>query len=102
MQNGKATFDAVIPMWYFTPVGPYERYLNHNVRELQVLRQPGLYMIAGLMVRDASGPCCPGCVSGSQDYIARLQFNDTVRQQFPNLIGTGVFMWPIESAWTCK
>jgi hypothetical protein len=102
MQNGKAIFDAVIPMWYFTPVEPYERFLNHNVRELQGLRQPGLYMIAGLMVRDAGGPCCPGCVNGSQDYIARLQFNDTVKQQFPNLIGTGVFMWPFESSWTCK
>jgi hypothetical protein len=102
MQSGKAIFDAVIPMWYFTPVEPYERFLNHNVRELQGLRQPGLYMIAGLMLRDAGGPCCPGCVNGSQDYTARLQFNDTVKQQFPNLIGTGVFMWPFESAWTCK
>lgn len=101
-QNGKLIFDAVIPMWYFTPADPYYRYLNHNLRELQAMRVPGLYLIAGLMVQNAGGTCCPGCVSGSQDYKARLQYNDTLRQKYPNLIGTGVFMWPIRGAWSCQ
>jgi hypothetical protein len=101
-QGRRAVFDAVIPMWYFTPADPYYRFLNHNVRELAGLGLPNLYMIAGLMVRNSSGPCCPGCVNGSQDYTSRLQYNDTLRRQFPALIGTGVFLWPVSSDWTCQ
>jgi hypothetical protein len=36
-------FDAVIPMWYFTPSAPYYRRVDHNFAELQSLGIPNLY-----------------------------------------------------------
>ncbi len=102
MQTGSPIFDAVIPMWYFTPTGPYYRRVDHNIRELQSIGASNLYLIPGLMVQDGNdGTCCSGCVSGRADYESRLAYNDTVRAQFPNLIGAGVFLWPIDRNWTC-
>jgi hypothetical protein len=100
-QNGVPIFDAVIAMWYFTPPNSYYTRLDHNVSELQNMGLPNLYLIAGLSVQNSTGVCCSGCVSGSADYNDRLSYNDTVRMQFPNFIGTGVFKWPIEASWTC-
>jgi hypothetical protein len=76
--------------------------LDHNVRELQNMGVSSLYLIAGLMVQNGTaGVCCSGCVAGSTDYDNRLSYNDSVRMQFPNYIGSGVFLWPIQAAWTC-
>ena len=100
-QAGTPIFDAVIPMWYFTPPAPYYRRVDHNFAELQALGIPNLYLIPGLMIRNSTGLCCPGCVSGRADYDARLGYNDGLRLQLSGLIGTGVFMWPIPADWTC-
>ena len=106
-QAGAPIFDAVVPMWYFTPANPYYRRLDHNVSELQTLGIPNLYLVAGMAIvtttqnPQCSGLCCPGSVNGRQDYDSRLTYNDTVRQQTTGLIGTGVFKWPIPSDWTC-
>lgn len=101
-QGGAPIFDAVIPMWYFTPPNSYYTRLDHNVRELQNLGISNLYLIAGLMVQNSTdGVCCSGCVSGRADYDNRMSHNDTVRMQFPNFIGTGVFLWPIQAGWSC-
>jgi hypothetical protein len=94
-------FDAVIPMWYFTPPAPYFARLDHNVRELDSLAIPNLYLVAGMMIQNSTGFCCSGCVRGRSDFDDRLNFNDAIRQQFPEFIGTGVFLWPILADWTC-
>jgi hypothetical protein len=102
IQSGVPIFDAVIPMWYYTPSDSYYTRLNHNVSELQNMGASNLYLIAGLMVQNGTqGVCCSGCVSGSTDYNNRLSYNDSVRMQFSNYIGTGVFLWPIQASWTC-
>jgi hypothetical protein len=101
-QGGVPIFDAVIPMWYYTPADSYYARLDHNVQELQNMGDSSLYLIAGLMVQNGTtGICCSGCVSSRTDYDNRLSYNDNVRMQFPNYIGTGVFLWPIQASWTC-
>ena len=100
-QAGAPIFDAVIPMWYFTPSSPYYRRVDHNFAELQALGIQNLYLIPGVMIRNSGGLCCPGCVNGREDYDARLGYNDSLRLQLSGLIGTGVFKWPIPPDWTC-
>jgi hypothetical protein len=101
-QGGAAIFDAIIPMWYFTPTDPYYARLDHSVRELKSMGIPDLYLMAGLMVQNGTdGVCCSGCVAGRTDYDNRMSYNDSVRMQFPSYIGTGVFLWPIKASWTC-
>ncbi len=99
--NGLPIFDAVIPMWYFTPPTPYFVRLDHNIRELDGLGIANLYLVAGVMIQNAMGVCCSGCVRGRSDFDDRLNHNDAVRQQFSEFIGTGVFLWPILADWTC-
>ena len=99
--NDLLIFDAVIPMWYFTPATPYFVRLDHNIRELDGLGIANLYLVAGMMIQNSTGICCSGCVRGRSDFDGRLNYNDTVRQQFSEFIGTGVFLWPIPADWTC-
>jgi len=104
-QASAAIFDAVVPMWFFTPSGPYYRRVDHSIRELQAMGIPNLYLIPGMAIvtttQSCSGLCCPGSVNGRQDYDSRLGYDDAVRQQSTGLIGTGVFKWPIPPDWTC-
>ena len=99
-------FDAVVPMWFFTPSGPYYRRVDHSISELQTMGIPNLYLIPGMAIvtttQSCSGLCCPGTVNGRQDYESRLGYDDSVRQQSTGLIGTGVFKWPIPPDWTCQ
>ena len=99
--NALPIFDAVIPMWYFTPATPYFVRLDHNIRELDGLGIANLYLVAGVMIQNSTGVCCSGCVRGRSDFDDRLNYNDSIRQQFSEFIGTGVFLWPIPADWTC-
>jgi hypothetical protein len=99
-QGGVSIFDAVIPMWFFRPAGPYMRRLQHNFNELQSITGDRPFLIAGMMIRnEAAGLCCPDCVAGRNDYQSRLDFNDPFRG--PLFIGTGVFKWAIPEDWSC-
>jgi hypothetical protein len=90
--------DAVIPMWYFTPVESYERHVDHTVREWQTLHLPSLRLVPGIMVQNQRhGLCCPGCVAGRADYDGRLAYN----ARTAGVSGTAVFLWPIPRQWTC-
>jgi hypothetical protein len=99
--NALPIFDAVIPMWFFTSQPPYFVRLDHNIRELDSLGIPNLYLVAGVMIQNSTGVCCSGCVRGRSDFDDRLNYNDSIRQQFSEFIGTGVFLWPIPADWTC-
>lgn len=101
-QDGAAIFDAVIPMWFFTPLGPYMRRLQHNFNELQSLAGEKPFLIAGMMIQnETAGLCCAGCIAGRTEYLARLDFNDTFRVPPFIFIGTGVFKWRIPADWSC-
>jgi hypothetical protein len=100
--DGAPVVDAAIPMWYFTPSEPYEHRVEHNLQELQALRLPNLYLIAGVMVRNQrAGVCCPGCIAGRSEFESRLAYDQRQGTQSPTFAGTAVFMWPIPSQWTC-
>jgi hypothetical protein len=101
-QAGAAIFDAVIPMWYFTPFAPYRRRLEHNFNELQNLVGEKPFLIAGMMIQnEAAGLCCLGCIAGRAEYDARLDFSDTFRLPPSVYIGAGVFKWRIPTDWSC-
>lgn len=106
-QDGAATFDAFVPMWYFASQGPYMRRLQHNFDELHNLAGDKPFLIAGTEIRNDTGLCCvdgqgnPVCLRSRSDYLARLDFNDTFRVAPFIFIGTAVFKWPIPADWTC-
>lgn len=102
-QGGVSIFDAIIPMWFFKPAGPYMRRVQHNFNELQSITGDRPFLIAGMMIRnEAAGLCCPDCVAGRVDYQSRLDFNDTFRgPSDPLFIGTGIFKWVIPEDWSC-
>jgi hypothetical protein len=101
--DGNSIFDAVIPMWFFKPAGPYMRRVQHNFNELQSMTADRPFLIAGMMIRnEVAGLCCPDCVVGRTDYLSRLDLNDTFRVSSPTIfIGTGVFKWEIPDDWSC-
>jgi hypothetical protein len=106
-QKGRTLFEAVIPMWYFAPRGPYARRLQHNFDELQGIPGEKPFLIAGIMHRNDTGLCCvddlgnPVCIRTRTEYDGRLDFNDTFRNPPSIFIGTGVFKWPVPAQWDC-
>ena len=102
VQDDAPIFDALVPMWYFRTLGPYQRRVKHNLSELHKLDFEALYLIGGFMVRNEQhGLCCPDCVNGRAGYEERLAYNDSVRDGDLSFIGSGVFKWPVPEDWVC-